>query len=81
MENEMLQKILNELQEMKDDIAEIKDDVAVIRDDIAVMKDDIAEIKEHAEITRDATNELTKWVDQASPTVHVEFPYKKREIT
>lgn len=63
---------------LKTDVAVLKTDVAVLKTDVATLKEDVETIKEDAHITREATNTLLEWAEQAQ--VEVKIPlYKKAE--
>lgn len=60
------------------DVSALKEDVAVLKTDVATLKEDVETIKEDAHITREATNTLLEWAEQAQ--VEVKIPlYKKAE--
>lgn len=67
---------------MKEDISGMKEELTGVKKDIAGMKEDIAEIKEDGKITREATNILVKWAEQAQVEVRIPLyhaPQKKAE--
>ncbi|MCL1994934.1 MAG: hypothetical protein FWG63_01860 [Defluviitaleaceae bacterium] len=73
MENEILKQILRKLDKMENDMTEIKTDILYIKEDIADIKGDIIEMKEHAEITRNATNQLIEWADDVTNNAKAPF--------
>ena len=79
--NGILKQILSEIQTVNGRLAKLEQgqaklerDVSEIKADISAIKDDIAEIKEYADETRNATNSIAKWVDEAEHAQRLPLP-------
>ena len=51
----------------------------MMREENAPIKADIEQIKEDVLITREASNKILEWIDEASGIVEVRFPVKKKQ--
>lgn len=72
------EKILDLLVQIQGDIVELKRGQAELRNEVAALKSDVEIIKEDVQITRNATNTLLDWAEQAQ--VEVKIPlYRKAE--
>ena len=60
---------------LKSDVGQLKQEVSVMQTDITQLKDDVADIKEHAAETREATNTLLEWAEEAQ--IQVKIPLFK----
>ncbi|MCL1994711.1 MAG: hypothetical protein FWG63_00730 [Defluviitaleaceae bacterium] len=80
METKILQQILDKIGEVEKDINVLKigqqkleQGQQEIQTAVKHMQEDITEIKEQTEITRNATNQLIEWADNAGHVVKMPF--------
>lgn len=73
-----LQPINERLDKLEQGQNELRTDVATLKENVNTLQEDVEIIKEDVQVTRNATNTLLDWAEQAQLEVKIPL-YKKAE--